>query len=547
MAGTNPAILLPEMRRGGSVSLFVWYACGEIPAGFFIFHTGGMTMSKIDIQHVTFTYDGGYQPVFQDVSFQLDTDWKLGLIGRNGRGKTTLLRLLMGEEEYRGRITAGVDFAYFPYKVADPEQNTLAVIENICPGHDDWEFYRELNLLETDPEVLFRPFSSLSPGEQTKVLLAALFCRDNAFLLIDEPTNHLDIHARQAVGRYLCRKKGFILVSHDRDLLDQCVDHILAINKAGIDVQRGNFSSWMVNKQRQDQYEEMEQERLRRDIRRLESAARRTADWSDQAEKSKKGTRNAGLRPDRGYIGHKAANMMKRSQAIDARRQTAIQETKQLLRNVESTDVLNMQPLPIRAGRLLELIGVTITIQGRELCHDLSFALEAGDRVALCGPNGCGKSTLLRLIGGQELSHSGQIMRMSGLKISYIPQSTADLRGTPIDYARMYGIDEQRFKAALSKMEMQPATFHQDMATLSEGQKKKILLARSLCEQAHLYIWDEPFNFLDVLSRVQIEQMLLNCQPTLLFVEHDEAFCRHIAARTVMIGTAGRSKWDVVE
>lgn len=78
-------------------------------------------MSKIDIQHVTFTYDGGYQPVFQDVSFQLDTDWKLGLIGRNGRGKTTLLRLLMGEEEYRGRITAGVDFAYFPYKVADPE------------------------------------------------------------------------------------------------------------------------------------------------------------------------------------------------------------------------------------------------------------------------------------------------------------------------------------------------------------------------------------------------------------------------------------------
>lgn len=493
-------------------------------------------MSKIDIQHVTFTYDGDSEPVFEDVSVQLETDWRLGLIGRNGRGKTTLLRLLMGEQEYKGGIIAHTDFAYFPYPVSDPAQDVLTVMETICPGHDDWEFYRELNLLDADLEMVLRPFAELSPGEQTKVLLAALFCGDHPFLLIDEPTNHLDAAARQAVGRYLSQKKGFILVSHDRDLLDGCVDHILAINRTGIEVQKGTFSTWMANKQRQEQHEEAENERLKKDIRRLESAARRNADWSEQAEKSKKGVRVAGLRPDRGYLGHKAAKMMKRSQSIEARRQAAAEETRKLLKNVDTTDPLTMRVLPARAGRVAELAGVTVAFGERVLCRELNLTLEAGERVALCGRNGCGKSTLLRLIGGEEIPHTGRVLLPSGLRISYIPQSADFLRGTPVDYARNCGVDEERFKAALSKMEVSPAVFCRDMAALSEGQKKKILLARSLCEQAHLYLWDEPLNFLDVLSRIQIEQALLDSRPTLLFVEHDERFCRKVATRRVKIG-----------
>lgn len=493
-------------------------------------------MSKIDVRHLTFSYDGDYEPVFQDVSFQLDTAWRLGLIGRNGRGKTTLLKLLLGRYDYQGQITAGVRFSYFPYPVPDPERNTGLLMETICPGHERWEFCRELSLLEMDEAVLDRPFRLLSPGERTKVLLAALFCRDHAYLLIDEPTNHLDGRARAAIGRYLRQKQGFILVSHDRALLDDCVDHVLSINKADIELQRGNFSSWMENRQRQDRYEEAEKERLKKDIRRLEAAARRTADWSDKVEKTKKGSKNSGLRPDRGYIGHKAAKMMKRSQAIDARRQAGLEETKALLKNVESQDALKLVPLAARPGRLLELKGVTVSYNGHIVCRDIGFALRPGERIALRGRNGCGKSSLLRLVCGEDIPHTGEVRLSSGLLGSYIPQNADNCHGTPLAYAREAGVDVNRFKAVLSKMEVPPSAFDKDLSALSDGQRKKVLLARSLCEKAHVYIWDEPLNFLDVLSRVQIEEVLLSAQPSMLFVEHDETFCRRIATRIIDMG-----------
>lgn len=184
-------------------------------------------MSLINVQNLTFAYDGSYENVFENVSFQLDTDWKTGLVGRNGRGKTTFLRLLTGEYEYSGKITASVEFTYFPFDVKNKERLVLEVLYDVCPNSEDWEIIREFSYLQIEPDVLYSPFSNLSNGEQTKVLIAGLFLRDNNFLLIDEPTNHLDISARQTVAKYLGKKKGFILVSHDRAFLDSAVDHIL--------------------------------------------------------------------------------------------------------------------------------------------------------------------------------------------------------------------------------------------------------------------------------------------------------------------------------
>lgn len=526
------SMVLPPPGGGFRLCIRLWERDFLQPL---FFCTGGMPMSKIDVSHVTFGYDGTFEPVFEDVSFQLDTDWRLGLIGRNGRGKTTLLRLLEGRYAYQGSIRASVPFAYFPFPVAQPQNKTEQVIESVCPGCESWEWMREMNLLGVDPDVAGRPFTSLSAGEQTKVLLAALFCGDHPFLLIDEPTNHLDAGARAAVGQYLRRKKGFILVSHDRELLDMCIDHILSINKTDITIQKGNFSSWLENKQRQDQYEQAENDRLRKDVRRLETAARRTADWSDQVEKTKKGSRNAGLRPDRGYIGHKAAKMMKRAQTIDARKQASLEKAKDLLKNTESANPLKLQPLETRAGRLVELSDVTIAYGSHVVCRGFSFSQEAGERIAVCGANGCGKSSLLRLICGEDVPYTGRISRMGGLKISYISQSAQSMTGTPVEYARQYRVEEEKFKAILCKMEVPPSVFFRPIQELSEGQKKKVMLARSLCEQAHLYVWDEPLNYLDVLSRVQIEQLLLENCPAMLFVEHDGTFCRRIATRMVSL------------
>ena len=230
-------------------------------------------------------------------------------------------------------------FDYFPYPVLDKQQMTQYILQEVCPGAEDWELIRELSYLDVNADVLWRPFETLSNGEQTKVLLAALFLNEGHFLLIDEPTNHLDMAARQKVSEYLKKKQGFILVSHDRRFLDGCVDHILSINRTSIEVQSGKISSWMANFERQQEFEASQNERLKKDISRLQKAAKRSAIWSDKVEASKVGA------ADKGYVGHKAAKMMKRSKVIEARQQQAIEQKSGLLKNAETADVLKIQPL----------------------------------------------------------------------------------------------------------------------------------------------------------------------------------------------------------
>jgi lincosamide and streptogramin A transport system ATP-binding/permease protein len=486
-------------------------------------------MSLISVTNLTFAYEGSYDNIFENVSFQIDTDWKLGFTGRNGRGKTTFLNLLMGKYEYSGNISANVGFEYFPFSVENEENNTLDVIGGIYPDRIEWELMRELSLLEVSEDVLYRPFNTLSNGEQTKVLLAALFLRENSFLLIDEPTNHLDMDARKIVSDYLRTKRGFILVSHDRAFLDNCVDHILSINKTNIEIQKGNFSSWWENKKMQDSFELAENEKLKGDIKRLSAAAARTSDWSDKVEKTKNGTKNSGVKADKGYIGHMAAKMMKRSKAIEARQQSAIEQKSKLLKNIESADKLKLSPLKFHSNRLAELDNVSIFYGEKTACEGVSFTIEEGDRIALCGRNGSGKSSILKLICGEAIAYTGTFRTGSRLKISYVSQDTAYLKGGLTGYAKEYDIDESLFKAILRKLDFSRVQFEKDMAEFSGGQKKKALIARSLCEKAHLYIWDEPLNFIDVISRMQIEELLLEHSSTILFVEHDVEFCKNVA------------------
>jgi len=487
-------------------------------------------MSTIQAVNLTFSYPGSPDPVFEDVSFQIDANWKLGLIGRNGRGKTTLLRLLMGEETpCGGKLASGLPFAYFPSPVPEPERMTAEVLEDLCPGTESWRFSRELSLLDVEEDALWRPFSSLSSGERTKVLLAALFLRENSFPLIDEPTNHLDAHGRELAAGYLRRQRGFILVSHDRRFLDGCVDHILSLNRVDIQVQSGNYSVWRENFDRRQQFEEAENARLQKDIRRLRQAARQAGVWSDRVEASKIGA------IDKGFIGHKSAKMMKRAKTLEARQEKALAEKEGLLKNRETAEPLKLSPLVHHAKRLVSCAELELWYGERRVCGPLSFTVEQGERVALEGRNGSGKSSVLKLLLGRAIRYEGTLTVAPGLKISSVPQDTSFLRGGLGEFIRERGLDESLFKAVLRKLGFEREHFARDLSELSSGQRKKVLIAGSLCERAHLYIWDEPLNFIDIDSRLQIEELLRRFAPTMLFVEHDRAFQEAVAVKTVRL------------
>ncbi|HBH96074.1 MAG TPA: ABC-F type ribosomal protection protein [Ruminococcaceae bacterium] len=501
-------------------------------------------MSIISITNLTFAYDGGYENIFENVSFRIDTDWKIGLTGRNGRGKTTFLKLLMKQYEYEGTVSASTEFEYFPYEVSSGDSTALGAVEQIAPGVQYWQILKEINLLETEEEILYRPFNTLSKGEQTKILLAAMFLRENSFLLIDEPTNHLDIKGRESVSRYLNGKKGFILVSHDRLFLDGCIDHILSINKTDIQIQKGNFSSWLINKERQDSFELAENNKLKKEIKRMEKAVKETVRWSDKAEARKIGIDPIKVDNKKGYRPLQAAKskkLMARAKAIETRRENALEEKTKLLKNTETADKLKIGQLEYRSERLLTVQKLSAAYSEKPLFENLSFEINMGDRIWLKGKNGSGKSTLIRLMleASEGICQNGLIEKGSGLKISYVPQDASGLKGRLSDYAREYDIEDSLFKAILSKLDFSDLRFDRKIEDMSQGQKKKILIARSLCEKVHLHIWDEPMNYIDVISRMQIEEMLLEYKPTVLFVEHDGAFGEKIANKVISLDNIG--------
>ena len=506
-------------------------------------------MAQISVNNLTFCYEGSFDNIFENVSFSIDTDWKLGFIGRNGKGKTTFLNLLLGKYSYQGSIDTAAVFDYFPYQITEAQMQTPAAdfMEALKAGCEEWRVICELTQLGESAELLYRPYKTLSFGEQTKIMLAVLFSGENNFLLIDEPTNHLDHDARECVKAYLASKKGFILVSHDRDLLDACIDHVLVLNRQSIEVQRGNFSGWWENKQRRDRFEQAENEKHLKEIKKLKQAASRTAEWADKNERTKIGfdpvKEHDRSIATRAYIGAKTKKMQSRVTQMETRIQREIEEKEGLLKDLETPVDLRLAPITHHKQVLINTKEYTLRYRDSDhpVFTDLTFTVTRGERIALHGKNGCGKSTLIKMIlqraglGDADMTilEEGVCETVSGLVISHVSQDASWLKGDIQKLCREQNLDYSLFCAILRQLDFERVQFLKNMEEYSEGQKKKVLLAASLLTPAHLYIWDEPLNYIDVFSRMQIEKLLLQYQPTMLFVEHDVRFREKVATRTI--------------
>ena len=530
-------------------------------------------MSLLQVSELTFCYEGSFDNIFEDMSFSIDTDWKTGFIGRNGKGKTTLLNILLGRYDYSGSITTDKVFEYFPYQIAESEMDKTVdeLSEKWKPGVENWRIICEINSLGVDPEILYRPIRTLSYGERTKAMLAVLFSGENEFLLVDEPTNHLDKDGREIVKNYLNSKKGFILVSHDRDLLDAVCDHSLVLNKASIEVVSGNFTSWWENKQKADAFAIAENEKHMKEISKLKAAADRSGRWAEKNENTKIGfdpiKEHDRCISTRAYIGAKTKKMQSRVKNFEKRIGREIEEKEGLLNDIEKVDDLKLIPLIHHKKCLVECknfsLGYRSSEKTKTVLEHITFQLMQGDILFLNGENGCGKSTLIKAIisnisnkqekhleiddviqsgetgdmlqGGEtgDMVTSGKLETASGLVISYINQSTSHLSGSLKEYAKNHNLDYSIFLTLLRKLDMGRTQFEKNIEEYSEGQKKKVLIAASLLTSAHLYIWDEPLNYIDVFSRMQIEKLIESFRPTMILVEHDVRFREKLATKVI--------------
>lgn len=517
-------------------------------------------MAKIIINDVTYSYKEYYQPIFDNINISIDTDWKLGLIGRNGRGKTTLLRLINSEiEPDRGHIFKSVNTEYFPYSQSTKYSKTLDVIkesigmlktmedamEEIITSDDKKRFEeyqdifdkfseldgfnieskikREFNLMNLSEELLDQDFETLSGGEKTKMMIISLFLRKNAFVLLDEPTNHLDMEGKEAVSNYLSNKKGFILVSHDCELLDDVVDHIISINKSDISIEKGNYSTWLDNKNMTELYEFKTKEKLEREIKDLEKNSVMKRSWGNTANKEKAEFRTFGRSND-----SRAAKFMRQAKAAERNIQKNLEHKKGLLKNYETVSDLDINQNISDDDALVTIIKLSFGYSNKSLFNNFTLQIRQGDRIWLRGNNGTGKTTLLKLISG-EIS-SEQVQHQEDIKIAQSYQEPLWQKGL-IDEV----IDDREFKYRFfdicKLLDIKAFTPDKPIETYSSGEKRKIDVARALASENDLLLLDEPLNYMDTYFKEQLEKAILEYKPTLVFVEHDEDFGRNISNR----------------
>lgn len=520
-------------------------------------------MSQIIINEMSYYYTDFYHPVFEKISLNLDTDWKTGLIGRNGRGKTTLLKLLCGElEPSAGRIALPAPVSLFPYSYGGEYTNTLDVVKEMAGGirtlelaladameHEETEryfelleqyqsmdgycaesnIYRDAGLMQLDPRLFGQDFATLSGGERTRMTILALFLRGEGYVLLDEPTNHLDFAGKQALTAYLKKKKGFLVVSHDSRFLNEVTDHILSINKTDLTLEQGNYAAWKRNVLQKEKYELRTRQRLEQEIGQLSRQSAENRKWADLGNPQKYHFKsNARTNGTRAY--------MRQAKRAESHIRENIEEKKLLLRNLEQAEDLAI--LQERFGEedyMLNAEGLCFSYGDtcRPLFQDFSIRIAAGERVWLRGRNGAGKSTLLRLLCGEiPCAH---VQYAENLRIAAAFQEPKWTRG---DVRTMFEMEDQyeKFLEFCRLFDLPEDFTLRPLETLSSGELKKIDIARALSAENQLLFLDEPLNYMDTLFRQQLADALLECDVTAVFVEHDEEFGYAACTRIVELG-----------
>jgi len=500
--------------------------------------------------------------LIEKVSFSINEKEKIGLIGRNGVGKTTFLRLISGEiEPEEGKIERkkNLQFGYLPQKVPLSSEKTLyeevkevfdeilkleEKIDNLTTlmsreEGDISHYLKEFDKLQEEfeekggyiyeakiKEVLFglgftedkfkMKISDLSGGEKSRISYSKLLLKSSDLLLLDEPTNHLDIEAIEWLEGFLRDyDKAFVIVSHDRYFLDKVVEKVWEIEERKLKEYRGNYTSYIRKKAEILARREKEYNLQKKQISHLEEFIRRNI---------------GGRAPTQAKSREKRLQKLKRVEKPQKEKEITFQFSP---KNRGGDSVL-------KVSRLSKMLG------NKYLFRDLNLELTRGDRVGIIGPNGVGKTTFLRIIMGREKPTEGRVKIGERIRLGYYDQHLLELEEENSVIEEVWKVspdlEKKEIYSFLGKFLFSRKEAFTSISELSGGEKARVLLAKLVLAGINFLVMDEPTNHLDLYSRNILEEALEKYQGTILFVSHDRSFLDRIARKILYFYKGGRTK-----
>jgi ATP-binding cassette subfamily F protein uup len=477
------------------------------------------------LDKISLTY--GTQPLLEEVSLQLEPGERVALIGRNGEGKSSLLRVLLGQiEPDRGTfwIRAGARMAFLAQDIAITQPVTVAewVAAGLPAQGEDpgWSNERHvatvLSRLRLDPAARL---DQLSGGTRRRALLAQALVGEPQILLLDEPTNHLDIETIEWLERSLLEFRGAVLfISHDRTFIDRLASGILELDRGALRSYQGNYAAYQRTKASLLAAEAEQRAQFDRRLAQEEV-------WIRQGVEARR-TRNEG-----------------RVRAL-----YALRTERRARRERTGRIQLETQAVSESGALVFETDELRIAFGERVIIDDLSVRIMRQDRIGLVGPNGIGKSTLIRALIGELEPSSGRIRRGSRLEVAYYDQERLQL---DLDASVMTNVSgrndhvivngEARHVAGyLRDFLFRPEQLNTPARALSGGERNRLLLARLFARPANLLVMDEPTNDLDIDTLELLEEFVANYAGTLLLVSHDRTFLDHVVTSLLVFEGEGR-------
>ncbi len=514
----------------------------------------------------------GVDKIFENITFDIKDKERVGLVGKNGVGKSTLMKIICGvEDATTGQINKrkGLKIGYLEqmhnfqddmlvedilklsfsdiYSI-EAEMNLLQkTFENLKNEkleqavkkysllHDNYEVMGGYRIkekldkitigLDISNKMLQNKFSNLSGGEKTRVVLGKILLENPDVLLLDEPSNHLDIKSVEWLEDYLNTYEGtVVIISHDRYFLDRVVDRIIELSSEGAYIYNGNYSKYVVQKELRFLQELKEYESQQRKIKKMEDQIQRYRIWGAMRDSEK---------------------MYKRAKELEKRLEK-IDELKKPIKDkkIKSFAINSSE----RTGRVvLEVNEVSKSFEDKVLFTNANLTVYYKDSIAILGENGTGKSTLIKIVLNEISCDTGEIRLGSKVNIGYLPQDVVfeDENMKVVDYfSYKYGISISEARNELARVLFTDDDVYKKINNLSGGEKTRLKLLTLMYEKSNVLILDEPTNHLDIDSRESLEEDLINYEGTIIFISHDRYFIDKVATRVAEIEDKSISVYD---